>query len=69
MTQLATDIKPTAPLRAAVQIVPGDWLGLAPPCVSWDAAAAIFERKHGKPMRELHRAGPIDLAGPIGEEG
>ena len=67
MTQLAKQIEPVAPLRAAVRIFPGDWLGLIPPSVSWDAAAAIFERKHGKPMRELHPAGPIALAGPIGE--
>ena len=68
MTQLATDIKPTAPLRAVVQIVPGDWLGLIPPYIPLDQAAVIFERKHGYPMRELHRAGPIALAGPIEEE-
>jgi len=68
MTQLAIDIEPTAPLRAIVRILPGDWLGLVPPTVSWDDAAAIFERKHGKPMRELHPSGPIALAGPIEEQ-
>ena len=60
-SQLATSIKPTAPLQAEIF-----WMGFTH-CTTFDEAKRIFEKKHGHPPRVLLRDGAIVKAGPIGE--
>ena len=63
-TQLATDIKPTAPLKSRPFVW---WMGFSGD-MDFDEAERIFEKRHGHPPRLLVRDA-IVKAGPIGEEG
>jgi hypothetical protein len=60
-TELATETEPVAPLKSGPYIW---WMGFGVG-TSFDEAAAIFERKHGKAPNAIVRDGGCVKAGPI----